>query len=682
MTATASSALAVTFAASGNCTVTGTTVHLTGAGSCTITASQAGNANYSAAADVPRSFTIHKATVAPHITAAGKTYDGTTDATILTRTLTGVIGSDVVSLDGGTASFADKHAGMGKTVTASGFSLVGAAAGNYELNPLTATATATISQRAIEVSAVTDTKTYDGTTSSGAAPSVTNGSIAVGDTPGFTQAFDTKNVGTGKTLKASGSVNDGNAGNDYLVTFVDDHTGEIKPKELIGSITADDKTYDGTTAATIASRSLSGVISGDEVSYVGGTATFDNRNAGTGKTVTATGLGLAGGDAGNYTVNTSATATAAIKRLGIVVTAVADTKTYDGTTASAGTPTISIALAVGDTPSFTQTFDTKNVGDAKTLTPAGAVNDGNSGDNYDVSFHSVAAGKITPRPLAVSATGINKVYDATTAATVTLSDDRVPGDVLTLSYASAAFADKNVGTGKAVSVSGINVTGTDAGNYTFNTTASTTANITKRDLTVTATAANKYWDGNTTATATLSATPLTGDVVAPISYSSANFDNPNVGSGKTVTILGVSFGGLDGGNYSPVPVPVTTTASILAWTLTGFYQPVDMSAGGMVWNTVKGGSTVPLKFEIFVGSVERTDVGAVKSFTTASVGCSVSGTDDPVEFTTTGATVLRYDGTAGQYIQNWQTPKTPGACLRTIMMTQDGSTLTAYFKLK
>jgi len=34
-----------------------------------------------------------------------------------------------------------------------------------------------------------------------------------------------------------------------------------------------------------------------------------------------------------------------------------------------------------------------------------------------------------------------------------------------------------VGTGKAVSVSGIGLSGTDAGNYTFNTTASHHANI-------------------------------------------------------------------------------------------------------------------------------------------------------------------------------------------------------------
>jgi hypothetical protein len=44
----------------------------------------------------------------------------------------------------------------------------------------------------------------------------------------------------------------------------------------------------------IATRTLSGAISGDDVSYTGGTASFSDKNAATGKTVTATGLGLGG----------------------------------------------------------------------------------------------------------------------------------------------------------------------------------------------------------------------------------------------------------------------------------------------------------------------------------------------------------------------------------------------------
>ena len=62
VSATASSGLAVAFSALGNCTATlGGIVSITGAGSCTIEASQAGDANYNAASSVPQSFTIHKA---------------------------------------------------------------------------------------------------------------------------------------------------------------------------------------------------------------------------------------------------------------------------------------------------------------------------------------------------------------------------------------------------------------------------------------------------------------------------------------------------------------------------------------------------------------------------------------------------------------------------------------------
>src|SRR5262249_16382126 len=70
---------------------------------------------------------------------------------------------------------------------------------------------------------------------------------------------------------------------------------------------------------------------------------------------------------------------------------------------------------------------------------------------------------------------------------VTLSDNRASGDVFTDSYTSATFNNKGVGTGKTVSVTGISIAGADAGNYTFNTTASTSADITARALTVSAT---------------------------------------------------------------------------------------------------------------------------------------------------------------------------------------------------
>jgi len=49
---------------------------------------------------------------------------------------------------------------------------------------------------------------------------------------------------------------------------------------------------------------------------------------------------------------------------------------------------------------------------------------------------------ITSRTLAVTASASNKIYNGTTAATVTLSDDRVAVYVFTDANTSATFADR------------------------------------------------------------------------------------------------------------------------------------------------------------------------------------------------------------------------------------------------
>lgn len=159
-------------------------------------------------------------------------------------------------------------------------------------------------------------------------------------------------------------------------------------------------------------------------------------------------------------------------------------------------------------------------------------------------------------------------------------------------------------------------------------------------------------------------------------------------------VSGVSTCVISGGGSSVGPHSYTATAidnagnsssvsqsySILAWDLSGFYAPVDM---GGVWNTVKGGSTVPLKFEIFAGNTEIANISAISSFTTKSVACPGATTAlDEIEFVTTGGTTLRYDTAGGQFIQNWATPKKPGTCVVVTMTTDDGSTISANFKLK
>lgn len=124
----------------------------------------------------------------------------------------------------------------------------------------------------------------------------------------------------------------------------------------------------------------------------------------------------------------------------------------------------------------------------------------------------------------------------------------------------------------------------------------------------------------------------------------------------------------------------TRSYTVAAWRLDGFYKPVTM--GTTVVNTVKAGSTVPLKFNVLKGTTAMTaDIGA--RFTTSKTGCDGGDAEDPIELVTTGSTSLRYDGAAGQWVQNWATPAGgKGSCYRVTMTTADGSAIVADFKLK
>src|SRR5207302_108984 len=101
---------------------------------------------------------------------------------------------------------------------------------------------------------------YDGTTTAAAVPTITSGSLGAGDTATFSETYDTKNVGSGKTLTPTGTITDGNSGNNYAVTFAPANNGTITVRSITVTAAANSKGYDGTTSAaaipTITSGSL------------------------------------------------------------------------------------------------------------------------------------------------------------------------------------------------------------------------------------------------------------------------------------------------------------------------------------------------------------------------------------------------------------------------------------------
>ena len=103
---------------------------------------------------------------------------------------------------------------------------------------------------------------------------------------------------------------------------------------------------------------------------------------------------------------------------------------------------------------------------------------------------------------------------------------------------SGVFNNANVGTGKTVTITS-SYGGADVNNYTITDQASTTADVTTKSLTATASAANKVYDGNTTATTTLTFSGLIGSETLGQTVGST-FNNKNVGTGKTVTVNSIT----------------------------------------------------------------------------------------------------------------------------------------------
>jgi gliding motility-associated-like protein len=98
LTATASSGLSVSYSSDNTAvaTVTGNIVHITGAGSTVITASQAGDANYNAASDVPQTLIVSKANLT--LTADNKTKEYLEALPVLTYTISGFVNSETESV--------------------------------------------------------------------------------------------------------------------------------------------------------------------------------------------------------------------------------------------------------------------------------------------------------------------------------------------------------------------------------------------------------------------------------------------------------------------------------------------------------------------------------------------------------------------------------------------------------
>ena len=339
--------------------------------------------------------------------------------------------------------------------------------------------------------------------------------------------------------------------------------------------------------------------------------TYDTKDTGTGKTVSVTGVAISTATNGSATVYgyalsspgiSGAVGTITAKVLTALGTLAANNKIYDDTTnatltgaaallsseSSGSGTTVDNKPYTGDVVSVTGTavgtFASKDAANGITVSVSGLSLTGAQAGDYSLTQPTGLTANITAKVLTALGTlaANNKIYDDTTNATLTggaallssessgsgTTADNKPytGDTVSLTgTAAGTFAGKDAANGITVNVSGLSLTGAQAGDYSL-TAPSLTANITAKVLTALGTLAanNKIYDDTTNATLTGGAALLssessgsgttvdnyTGDVVSVTGTAAGTFASKDVANGITVSVSGLSLTGAQAGDYS------------------------------------------------------------------------------------------------------------------------------------
>ncbi|MEE3362580.1 MAG: YDG domain-containing protein, partial [Anaerovoracaceae bacterium] len=391
------------------------------AGTATVTVT--GKGEYSGV--IKKEFTIAKKELTVNASVKDKVYDGTVNAEFeADPTISGVIPGDKVILNYVTPSFSDKNVGDDKAISFSpDFSISGKDAGNYSIAQ--PEVRAKITKKPVSVTdAAVKNKTYDGTTVAEINKAALVG--VVGDDKvslDYAAAFADKNAGTNKDVTFSKWELKGQDKDNYELTTDEPENAKADitraSLSISGTAVSQTKIYDGTAAANITDPGhLNGVISDDNVTIKTGSASYDNKNAGTGKTVTFSDFELEGTDAGNYSLAEQPERTTAdiTKRQVSVTNAAVRNKIYDGTTVAEIIDAALVGVVGDDKVSldYAAAFADKNAGTDKAVTFSKWELKDQDKDNYELPAKPEnAKADITKAPLTATYLGDSITFGET-----------------------------------------------------------------------------------------------------------------------------------------------------------------------------------------------------------------------------------------------------------------------------
>ncbi|MGV3569840.1 MAG: YDG domain-containing protein [Ramlibacter sp.] len=587
-----------------------------------------GGANYEVVTRTA-SGTITPATLKLKAAADSRTYDGTTRSSG-SVTSSGLFGGDSVS--GASQSFASKDVKGtdGSTlVVDDGYAVSDGNGGNNYL-VTRETAKGTITPATLTLQATSDSRGYDGTTLSSG--SVTHGGLFGTDSvSGATQSFTSRHVrGTdGSLLRVDDgfTVHDGNGGNNYVVSK-QAATGTITPATLTLQAVSDSRSYDGGTGSA-GVVGIAGLFGSDTVS--GATQSFASRHVmGPGGSTLRVDGGYVvddGNGGANYAVATRP-ASGTITPAALTLHAASDSRSYDGTTGSAGVVTSS-GLFGGDAVSgATQSFASRHVmgpnGSTLVVNGGYTVADGNAGANYSVTTAS-AAGTITPALLTLQAASDSRTYDATTDSAATVIASGLFGSD-SVSGATQSFESRHVlGTGNstlAVNEGFLVTDGNGGANYSVRKLTAP-GTISPASLVIRAGTDSRAYDGTTASAGQVTASGLRGaDTLAAAVQKYASKDVKGAGGSTLLVDTFTVADGNGGNNYAATTVAAMGTITPAALTIASsdvarVYDGSLVAAGSAV---VTGG--VLFKGDALAGGTFRFSdrhVGTGKTITASGV---------------------------------------------------------------
>ncbi len=555
-----------------------------------------------------------------------RAYDGTTTASVSTGTLSGLVGAETLTVSSAAGSFSDADAGSGKNVNVSYTLTDGSGlATNYTLAD--EVLTGSISPAAISLGTTDINRSYDGTTNAAGTLIITSGTLFGTDSmSGGSFIFDSPHADTGKTVTVSGAtVNDGNSGNNYDITYENNTNSSISAASLTITSVDINRTYDGTTDASGSAIVSAGNLFGTD-SITGGSFSFDSRDAGTDKTVTVDGVMVSDGNGGdNYNVTYGNNTTSTITPANITLSTSDVSRVYDGTNTANGSAIVSSGnLFSTDTLSGgTYNFDTPHAGTDKSVSVSDVtINDGNGGNNYSIAYLNNSSSTITRAAIEISTLDINRVYDGTTDATG--AANIISGNLFgtdTMSGGTFAFDSRDVGAAKRVSVSGVNINdGNDGNNYSLSYRDNTTSSITAASIVVTSADVIKVYDATTDAagSAMLSSGSLFGsDTLSGGSY---QFADANVGEDKILSVSDVTINDGNNGNNYNISFENNVTSRINAAPLT-----VTVSSGTKVYDGEAYNGGLGLSYSGFVGTDSESAVTGDATYSGSAQGAINAG---------------------------------------------------------